>query len=287
MATPQMLQRYWQEWQPKLEPLVKAKGARLHFPTILRQVSGSETTVIIKPEQPVCIYNAPEKASSRRAGKQILFIDGSFEVQIEDKAPHLVKPTCNITIFKSTEVAMQSLDLEIVEAIHFDMEMPFGDKNCKQFHPIFHAQRGESLTPERCREVLSNLFHLNPQQIHIEMQKAVLGTPYLRLPTPQLDLFSVMTMVAEDYFCNAGDAQRDRMQDERMTTRGGGGGQARHDRSNVVERFVALLELLCKPDNIAREGISSRALLQRIAVADHLSTGHWYPEWRTNAPNTA
>lgn len=275
MATANTLQRYWQAWQPKLEPLVKAKGAKLHFPMMLRQERGStDATAILRPTQPVCIYNAPEKASSTRAGRHILFIDGSFEVLVKDEAPHLVKPTCNVTIFKSEEVATESLTLELVEALHFDMERPFGDRESKEFHPIFHVQRGESLTGPGCREVLCDLYHLAPEQIIIQdTNKAVLGTPYLRLPTPQLDLFSVLTIVAADYFCNAGDAQRDRK------LAGRDNGSARHDRTNVVERFVSLLELLAQPDNVARAGASSLALFGRIKAGDHLSAGHWYPEW--------
>jgi hypothetical protein len=279
MATQDMLQRYWQEWQPKLEPLVKAKGAKLHFPTALRQVGRTDTTVTLRPDQPICISNAPEKASSRRAGKQVIFIDGSFEILLNDARPHLVRPTCNITIFKSTEVAAESLNLELVDALHFDVEVPPGDADCKRFHPIFHAQRGESLTDERCKQVLGEVFHLEPHQIRIdEKNKAVLGTAYLRLPTPQLDLFSVLTMVAADYFCNAGDAERDRGLDGIQATRGAAAGAARHDRTNVVELFVAVLKLLRGPENVAREGNSSRALLTRLAGADHLSMGHWYPE---------
>jgi hypothetical protein len=107
----------------------------------------------------------------------------------------------------------------------------------------------------------------------------VLGTPYLRLPTPQLDLFSVMTIVAADFFCNAGDANRDRDIDRNARHRRGRNGAARHDRTNVVERFASLLDLLRKPENIARAGTASVALFARMKTDDYISTGHWYPEW--------
>ncbi len=282
MATTTMLQRYWQQWEPKLEALVKDKGAKLTFPAGLIQEKGSrDGTAILRPKMPVCISNAPEKASSRRAGKQVILIDGSFEVNVADKAPHLVKPTCNVTIFRSEELPTEKLTLDLVESMHFDMEAPFDDEDRKQFHPIFHAQRGESLTADRCKEVLGEVYHLGPEQIHIEVKnKAVIGTPYLRLPTPQLDLFSVMTIVAADFFCNAGDAQRDRRIDDAQRKNGGRLGSARHDRSNVVDRFVSILDLLRKPENVARAGDSSLALFTRITKDDHISTGHWYPEWR-------
>lgn len=83
-------------------------------------------------------------------------------------------------------------------------------------------------------------------------------------------------MVAADYFCNPGDAVRDRKLDQAAA--GGAAGAARHNRTNVTERFMALLDLLRNPANLARQGSTALALRGRVLAADFLTAGQWYPE---------
>jgi hypothetical protein len=284
MVSPHSAQRYWSQWEAKLKPLVRAKGAKLVFPLRLsEEVDERSGTLTLVPPHPVLIHGAPDKASSTKDGRQLLLIDGAFELSTKQAAGQLLKPACSVTIYRAVEIPGESLRADLVDAIHFDMEVPFGDVNCKQFHPIFHAQRGQSLTRERFVRVLADAYHLGCDQIEINDGRDVLGAGYLRLPTPQLDLFSVMTMVAADFFCNAGDAQRDGDLDRHVADRRMSVERASVDRTNVRELFIDLLAFLSDEKNFARIGRSSSALYERIAKAEHLSAGHWYPEWHVGA----
>lgn len=280
MANIDKLQRYWQQWGAKLEPLVRAKGAKLSFPVKLRHVGGSATSETFAPERPVCITNAPMKASSRfrTSHRLVIFVNGDLEIS-KDEANPCVNHRCNITIFKPTEVPGVSLHLEMVDALHFDVDSPDRQTGKRtHFHPIFHVQRGPSLDDETCRAVLSEITHLAPDRITVDQtNKAALGTPYLRVPTPQLDLFSVLTLVAADYFCNPGDAKRDENNDAAAAK--GDAKAARAYRSNAKALFVELLDLLRNPANLVREGNSSLELRQRVDQAGLICAASWYPEW--------
>lgn len=252
------LQRYWQEWGTKLTPLIRDKaGARLVFPDSLIEKKRDDIIVTMGPSAPICIYNAPEKASSSRRGashKLTILIDGSFDLLHEEDHPCMKSARCNITFLRCEQLGRDSIKLELVDALHFDIE-PDG----KAFHPIFHAQRGASLDEATCRQTLSNVTHIGIEHIEIATPNhVVFGTPYLRLPTPQLDVFAVMTMVMADYFCNAGDIKRG---------------------SNIQDLFADLLKLLTNSKNIVREGPSSQVLKTRLHGEQHMSAAHWYPEW--------
>jgi hypothetical protein len=81
------------------------------------------------------------------------------------------------------------------------------------------------------------------------------GTPYLRLPTPQMDLFSVMTMVIADFFCNGGDRN-----------------------PKVRDQFQAILGWLVHENNAAREGVAAGVIRERSQSGGFTSSAHWYPE---------
>lgn len=279
MAAIDKLQRYWQQWGDKLEPLVKGKGARLDFPAKLRRLGGTEKSDVFAPTRPICITNAPNKASTkfRNSHRLAIFINGDLEISKDPDDP-CINHRCNITIFKYTEMPGVSVHLEMLDAMHFDVDAT--DKKTGKrthFHPIFHVQRGLSLDDETCRDTLADILHMSPDAITVDQSnKAALGTPYLRIPTPQLDMFSVLTLVAADYFCNPGDAIRDEKHDEAAAN---GDHKAKYaHRSNAKALFVELLNLLRNSSNIAREGVSSVELRDRLTSAGLLSTACWYPE---------
>lgn len=259
------LQRYWQGWETKLRTLVTDRsGAQLFFPPRLKQIApehGKEY-FSLSPVEPICIYNAPTKASSTRSRSSrrlAIFIDGSFEVFPGDTRPCMHKAECNATFYTCLEEE-DGVKLVFFDAIHFDFEVA---ESQTSFHPLFHAQRGKSRTVSDARviELLARKLRRKPEEIHIQEEQAqTLGTPYLRLPTPQLDMFSVMTLIMADFFCN--------------------GGEVGKPGSTVEDNFKAILKHLRDPSNIVREGFASRALRERFDAEQerHISTAHWYAE---------
>lgn len=280
MAPIAKLQRHWEQWGNKLDPLVRSKSARLHFPTRLKHLSGdADDFYLYAPEQPICITNAPVKSSSTRSRSNlrlVMFIDGDLRFSKDAKDP-CVTHKCNLTIFKYTEVPRESAHLEMVDTMHFDVDAVDDEGLRTPFHPIFHVQRGPSHDDAVYQKILAGILHLDAASITVEQtNKAALGTPYLRIPTPQLDMFALFTLIAADYFCNPGDLKRDAEHDKALKE--GGRRVVAADRSNVKEQFVALLDLLKSTANLAREGKSAVELRDRLHDAAVFSTACWYPE---------
>ena len=256
----QLFHRFWASWGAKLEIPVKRNRARLVYPSTLVESKRSDGAVELKPASPLCILNAPQKGSSTRRGashRQAIVIDGTFVMRHDANPPFLVEGSCCIAIFDTEEVPGTSLVLREIEAMHFDMEK---EQNHTPFHPGFHVQRGSSnrLLDEVIKPPIALGSHMPVEKIRID-RATELGTPYLRLPTPQMDLFSVMTMVIADFFCSSNP------KDPKTTAK-------------VTAEFKALLALLFDGNNAAREGFLARRIRTDGEQRKFMSIGGWYAE---------
>lgn len=270
------LYQYWYKWESKLRTLLEARGARLLFPAI-REKPGTRDAanpniLTFDLITPICILDAPQKASTTRSTKRMhILIDGTFKFDEAASYPCLLHAGCNVTLFDRSENDEDgTLELFLTDALHFDVESPDEKGNRKGFHPFFHAQRGISHNDQVVREVFAAATRRDVGEVRVDQTaKDKIGHPYLRIPTPQLDLFSVMTMIVADCFCNPGEV--DSVTKPKVTRPG--------DESRAEVLFVDLLKLLTEGSNIVREGNTARALKQRVTAADLMSAGHWYPEW--------
>lgn len=270
------LYQYWYKWEPKLRTLLQARRARLVFPT-LRPKPGSHDPahpdiLTFELESPICILDAPQKGSMTRGTKRMhILIDGTFKFAESAGHPCLLHASCNVTLFDRTENDDDgTLDLVLTDALHFDVESPDEHGNRKGFHPFFHVQRGISHDDQRVREVFAAATKRDVVEVRVDQSaKDKIGHPYLRIPTPQLDLFSVMTMVVADCFCTTGDTENPAKAKPAQTG----------DPTRAEVLFADLLKLLTEGSNIVREGNTARTLIQRVMEANLMSAGHWYPEW--------
>jgi hypothetical protein len=271
MSNSARLHIYWQHWQGKLETILTSRSARLLYPAV-QQTASDEVSQTYGLSHPICILNAPQKASTtRRAKRMHILIDGTFRLEEASDHPCLKHASCNITLFDPTERDDGSLDLVLSDALHFDVESPEKEGVRRRFHPFFHVQRGISHEDEVIKNVFSQATRLSVDEIRVDQTaKDRIGHPYLRIPTPQLDLFSVMTMVAADCFCNAGDAEVDARSDRT--------GPKTAD-TNIEALFVSLLQLLTQSSNVVRETDTAQMLTRRVMDKQLMSAGHWYPEW--------
>lgn len=270
------LYQYWYKWEPKLRTLLEARRARLVFPAI-REKQGTRDQnhpdiLTFELESPICILDAPQKGSITRSTKRMhILIDGTFKFAETAGHPCMLHASCNVTLFDRTENDGDgTLELVLTDALHFDVESPDAHGNRKGFHPFFHVQRGISHDDQRVREVIAAATKRDEAEVSVDQSaKDKIGHPYLRIPTPQLDLFSVMTMIAADCFCTTSDTE--------------GATKAKAPQAGEATRaevlFADLLKLLTEGSNIVREGDTARALIQRVMGANLMSAGHWYPEW--------
>ena len=247
--------RYWMDWESKLRPLIKRNQAQLLFPSRLSEARKEGNGVDLSPTHPICIANAPQKAATGKRGpshRNTLVIDGGFHLMPGAAAPYLVQGRCSLSIFSTTIREDGVRNLVEIDAMHFDMEK--ADKP-SAYHPIFHVQRDvdSRLDQVKLKQAVADLARTTPDKIFLERSPG-LGTQHLRLPTPQMDLFAVLTAVVADFFCNGADND-----------------------IKVKKQFSAMLEFLKHPSNAARNGFAGRQLIDR---ADEIWTcpGAWYPE---------
>jgi hypothetical protein len=165
----------------------------------------------------------------------------------------MIKANASAAFLEYIEVKEDRCSLRAIDSAHFDVEEPD-----RPFHPTFHVQRGIGIDMESFRERISHHKHVPVDRIKIDdslMRDS--GTPYLRVPSPQLDVFAVVTMIVADYFCGSEDGTTDKKAGYRK-----------------------ILSLLANEANVVRECDASRRLRDRISATPFLSAAYWYPEWQ-------
>lgn len=247
--------RYWQEWEAKLKLPIERNAAKLLF-TALGERRRDDGDYELFLQHPICIANAPQKAASHRGGpshRNTLLIHGGFIVRVGTEAPYLVQGRCSLSLFSVTNGEGGALTLHEIDAMHFDMERT---DSPTPFHPTFHVQRDtdNGLGDGAVRQAVAAITHADPARISLE-RSGGLGTQHLRLPTPQMDVFAVLTAVIADFFCNGGDKD-----------------------PKIKAQFRAILEWLRHPSNVAYEGFAARALAVRTAGSVGCPAP-WYPEF--------
>lgn len=256
MSTNSLFQKYWREWETKLKGPVGRKASKLHFPLTLVEQKQGDGSVQFAPTEPVCFFNAPQKGSSHKRGKShrmIIFIDGCFRLKADtQEIPALISGKCSISFFNYDIENSGDLCLDEIDAFHFDME---SQGSPKPFHPIFHVQRdiSNTLTDDIIREVIVKIERSTKAIKLINRMRPC--SQHLRLPTPQMDMFSVFTMVIADFFCSGGDKD-----------------------SKTRRQFDSILKHLVDTNNRARDGVAAN-VLHRRAGGGCLCPAHWYPEY--------
>lgn len=244
--------KYWRTLQDRVNLIVgTVSSSKAKWPEPKMVASQSGMLEISLPK-PLAIYNALPKASSGRSGlnhRYLILIDGTFTYHNEN----LIKTTCHLAIYSQKDLTDSSVTLALFDAMHFDAESM---SNLTAYHPIFHVQRGRSNTmnDSLVKELYIDHFHRLTDVTVTSTTET--GTPYLRLPTPQMDLFSVIAVTIADFYCNPGDRS-----------------------SAVKQRFTSLLEHLNCKTNLARQSEQSSSLYQKFVKQEYSASAHWYPEF--------
>jgi hypothetical protein len=251
-----LLGRYLLKWQAELETIVKGKGARIDFPTAFTSKPEDDKSITVRLAHPVCIHDAPQKGSSNKHGSShqlTIAVDGGFRLKGSETHPCMIKANASVAFLEYAELKADSCSLRVIDCAHFDVEEPD-----RAFHPVFHVQRGSGgIDMQEFRQRISLYRHIPVEKIEIDesiIREA--GTPYLRVPSPQLDLFAVIAMIVADYFCGSED-----------------------DKSDKKTSYAKILSLLANESNVVRECSASQRLRDRVNKTPFLSTAYWYPEW--------
>ncbi|MQA38517.1 hypothetical protein [Rugamonas aquatica] len=198
----QGFERFWGKWKRQLSSLVTGTGGKLLCPE-QGDMSFTETEdgFEVKPKYPVCFFSIPQKNSSA-SDKLVVFIDGTFEFRKgsqKGEAATLTSTHSNVAFFKPRADA-ESLKLDLIDAYHFDH---FNEDPLKSApHPVFHAQRNIRTddTFGKFRQALKE-NNKNSEIIDMDQKRKndLFGLKTFRLPTPQIDLFSLSAILAADH----------------------------------------------------------------------------------------
>lgn len=200
-------QAFWKTWRDHLNLLVTARGAKLLCPSADELVfTETATGYIAKPERPIGLIALPQKGTSGSEGhKLVAFIDGTFSFSYQPQVPLpqgslLVSADSHVAFFKATAGEQRST-LNLIDAYHFD-HFNVNPKESSP-HPVFHAQR--NIRSDDCFPLFLSCLDSDPHnnmeigQMEQHEKNELFRLKTFRLPTPQIDLFSLSAIIAADH----------------------------------------------------------------------------------------
>jgi hypothetical protein len=164
------------------------------------QTEFSGVSIFSQTEESSCDLMAsfqglPQRPGSRKFASENIFITARLSGLVKAGQLHLTQYGTEIGYFRQTNASEPLLDLLPITGYHYDF-----DCDGKKFnHPVFHAQ--PKLTAgDRYIGLKTNITHQKyPDQSEIRT---------IRIPTPQMDIFSAIVMVLADHVALPDDPNR-------------------------------------------------------------------------------
>jgi|SRR5471030_381034 len=137
----------------------------------------------------------PQRPGSRKFASENVFITARLAGIVKSGQLHLTQYGTEIGYFRQTNASEPLCDLLPITGYHYDF-----DCDGKKFnHPVFHAQP-KITAGDRYIGLKPNITHRNyPQQDEIRT---------IRIPTPQMDIFSAIVMILADHVALPEDPNR-------------------------------------------------------------------------------
>jgi len=243
----------WDNWRTLLAALVEEPSGRLICPTSRElEFLPQEQSIQVKLPYPICIYGIPKMLNKKGSEKLAVFIDGNYELE-QNKEENLRRIKSSIAYYR---VAGRKSELSLLDAYHFDFydSLPNGHAP----HPVFHAQRNIRFSDATPRFVCAlqsipafEKITLKPIS-QTEIDK-LFQFGFLRIPTPQMDIFNLGAVVAADQLVGSDSDKRWGYFQQLLDTIHGATGDAhhikvpdqhmakiyKHPRKNVADWYLA------------------------------------------------
>lgn len=137
----------------------------------------------------------PQRPGSRKNNSENVFITAKLSGNLKDRRLHLTHYGTEIGYFRQTNASNPLNDLEPITGYHYDFDCDGNKFN----HPIFHAQP-KITAGDRYLGIKKNITH-RAYPDHKEIRT-------IRIPTPQMDIFSAIVMILADHVAEPSDPQR-------------------------------------------------------------------------------
>lgn len=139
--------------------------------------------------------NLPQAPKSHKRTENV-FLVGLLDGATVDREALLISYNTEISYCRQTNPKTPNANLRAMSGFHFDFDC--GEK--KFNHPIFHAQ--PKLTAGSRFFARDSRFVIPEYPQHEEIRT-------LRIPTPQMDIFSSIVMILADHIIDPEDAEKD------------------------------------------------------------------------------
>lgn len=137
----------------------------------------------------------PQRPGSRKSNSENVFITAKLTGLVKERRLHLTHYGTEIGYFRQTSASSPLTDLEPITGYHYDFDCDGNKFN----HPIFHAQP-KIRAGDRYLGLKTNITH-RAYPDHKEIRT-------IRIPTPQMDIFSAIVMILADHVVEPSDPKR-------------------------------------------------------------------------------
>lgn len=128
----------------------------------------------------------PQRPGSTKKSSENVFITAMLSGAVKAGIPHLTHYGTEIGYFRQTNASEPLRDLLPITGYHYDF-----DCDGKKFnHPVFHVQP-KITAGKRYIKMRPDITHHNYPDVH--------EISTIRIPTPQMDIFSTIVMVLADH----------------------------------------------------------------------------------------
>lgn len=229
--------------------VIEKRSSKGHWPDLKAEQTG-EGEILVSFTEPVVVWNAPMRGSSGNTlTKRAIVMGGQFSF----KGSILDNGAAHLEIYETAQDS-GNWRMKLLDAMHFDIE---AKSSQTPFHPMFHVQFGKNkhIDEADVRRIVGKLGRIDENRIEL-IRSLETRSRDIRIPTPQMDYMSVLTMVVADYFCDT------------------------HSAREVRTGFRNLLKKVMHDSNPARSSRQSRNLESRWNSQSNGPFGapHWYQE---------
>lgn len=185
---------------------------------------------------------------------EFAFITARIEFNSIEKKLFVKQYNTEVGFFKKLDGKKTSppFDLEYILGLHYDFDSSHyaerQDSSYQINHPVFHVQQGNKcgwrlFEKDKYKSVIESKYRCNRTEQNSEME-------HLRIPTPQMDIFSVIVSIIADYLIHPTDPEH-------------------------RKHFSKFLDDIQK--HIIPFDFSSLSNARKEFKDNKLNIGHWYP----------
>lgn len=186
-----LLRAYIPNFDSLVTSLLKELGLQTVYSGVIIYEQKDESSCSLKAS----FQGLPQRPGSAKGSTENIFITAKLSGAVKAGMPHLSHYGTEIGYYRQTSASQPLCDLLPITGYHYDF-----DCDGKKFnHPVFHAQP-KVTAGDRYIRLSRDITHQEyPQSNELRT---------IRIPTPQMDIFSSIVMILADHVILPDDPKR-------------------------------------------------------------------------------